>query len=53
MAPKKIHLGRNLTVTIVYFSSGHASLKRGGIFHWIATFDTTKTILISVNEKQI
>ena len=41
---QKIYLGKNAAVTVVYFCYGHPSLKREKIFHWIATFATTKTI---------
>ena len=36
---------------VVYFNIGHTSLKRERIFHWIAIFATTKTIVMSVNKK--
>ena len=35
---------------VVYFYFGHTSLKRDRIFHWIAIFATTKTVVISVNK---
>ena len=37
--------------TIVYFYFGHVSLKGQRIFQWIAIFATTKTTVMSVNEK--
>ena len=48
---QKIYLAKNLAVTVVYFCYGHASLKGEGIFHWIAIFDTTKIIFVSVSKK--
>ena len=46
-----MYLGENLEITIVYFYYGHAFLKRERIFHWIAIFVTTTTILMSVNKR--
>ena len=35
---------------VAYFYFGHTSLKRQSIFHWIAIFATTKTVVMSVNK---
>ena len=47
-----MYLRKNLAEQLfVYFYFGHASQKRERIFHRIAIFANTKTVVMSVNKK--